>query len=500
MEREYIRAKGSPFGNAGSPWLETEVPQHPTLEGDLQTDVVIVGAGIAGALVAAELTSRGLNVAVLERRRAAGGTTGHSTAKITILHGSQWSDIVRTRGLSAGLFEWASLNTQAPEIIGRMADELGILCGFRALEGFLCARLDEHDDALAREWQSLRLLGLGVDDAEGYADSPFGRVVALRAEAQAQFDPAAFTLGLLGSLPEAQATLFEGTPVRSVEPSGGGWIAHSDAGSVRAPVIVMTSLATARDPALLFTRAFPYAHYAVAVTPGEERRDGMWIQVGGSELTARPMGESAGSWIVSGASTRLAHEREEQSLFRVLARQTSAEFGVSEPERYWSAEDFETPDRLPYVGRLGARDGLYFIGGFGGWGMTKSVVSASFVADEIEGVASSALRRLLSPNRFPRLRTWPALLAENAYPLRRLLFPATVQRSSPAALPPVIASAGDEPPRCTHLGCRTKVNTAEHTLDCPCHGSRYGSDGHPIYGPARRNVRVGASLSGPSER
>ena len=32
-------------------------------------------------------------------------------------------------------------------------------------------------------------------------------------------------------------------------------------------------------------------------------------------------------------------------------------------------------------------------------------------------------------------------------------------------------------PRCPHMGCALKYNAAEHSWDCPCHGSRFQEDG-----------------------
>ena len=39
---------------------------------------------------------------------------------------------------------------------------------------------------------------------------------------------------------------------------------------------------------------------------------------------------------------------------------------------------------------------------------------------------------------------------------------------------------------CTHMGCELNWNSAEHSWDCPCHGSRFTFDGKVIEGPAQK--------------
>ncbi len=128
---------------------------------------------------------------------------------------------------------------------------------------------------------------------------------------------------------------------------------------------------------------------------------------------------------------------------------------------HWATQDCMSLDGVPYIGPYSSRtEGLYVATGFNKWWMTSSMAAAMILTDLMMGrenpnsAVFSPSRSILHPQ-----------LALNAWE-------ATVSLLTPARK------------RCPHLGCALKWNPAEHTWDCPCHGSRFTKDGRLIDNPA----------------
>lgn len=82
-----------------SVWSQTcQIEERPPLPGDMETEVVVIGAGIAGMLIASALQKAGARVVVLEADRIAGGQTRNTTAKLTSQHGMIYRNLTQTLG------------------------------------------------------------------------------------------------------------------------------------------------------------------------------------------------------------------------------------------------------------------------------------------------------------------------------------------------------------------------------------------------------------------
>jgi len=103
--------------------------------------------------------------------------------------------------------------------------------------------------------------------------------------------------------------------------------------------------------------------------------------------------------------------------------------------------------------------------GFNKWGMTGSMVAAQVLTDLILE-RENPYARLFSPSRS---MLHPQLAVNGLESVSHLL------------------RIGQK--RCTHMGCALQWNSAEHSWDCPCHGSRYAADGTRIDNPATANLK-----------
>jgi Rieske Fe-S protein len=255
---------------------------------------------------------------------------------------------------------------------------------------------------------------------------------------------------------------------------------------------------------MYFARAFPKRHYAVA-GPAEHLPEGMYISTESSPHSVRTVplyGERI--LLVLGESHSVGQERETDECYERLAEWARQRFGMKEIQYRWSAQDWYSADRVPMVGPISPSTRRIFTAtGFGGWGMAPGIAAARILADMILGIANP-WASLFTPRR-AKVSAVPKLAAENAK--------VAVKRTTDM-VPRPVGSIEDLAPgeggiarlrgrrvaayrdpsghvhalshRCTHLGCEVAWNSAERSWDCPCHGSRFGTDGDVLNGPATK--------------
>src|SRR3954471_2914273 len=120
-------------------WMaQTPGPVFPALDRDLIVDVAVIGGGITGITTALLCKQAGLQVAVLEAHKVAGGETGHTTSHVTELLDHRWHKIQKHFGKQKARKIAESLRS-AIERIATFVDQYAIDCSFERVPAYLYA-------------------------------------------------------------------------------------------------------------------------------------------------------------------------------------------------------------------------------------------------------------------------------------------------------------------------------------------------------------------------
>jgi glycine/D-amino acid oxidase-like deaminating enzyme/nitrite reductase/ring-hydroxylating ferredoxin subunit len=482
-------------------------PSFTKIDRDIDVDVVVVGGGITGLTTAYLLLAAGKSVAVLERGKCGEIDTGHTTAHLTMVTDSRLTELVRRFGRSHAQAVWDAGRAAIAQI-EQIAGDNEIDCAFNWVDGYLHAPNGEAAENAAESFREdaaiARELGF---DAEFLEDAPFVGGPGVRFVDQARFHPRKYLAGLATAVREHGGAIFEFSgaeefyerPLR----------VKADGRRVRCRDVVIAThnplagLASAMKASLFQTKLALYTSYVIAGrVPRETVPDALFWDTADPYCYLRVDPQRDHDLVIFGGEDHKTGQVSDTNACYDRLTQTLA---VKVPEidwtHRWSGQVIETSDGLPYIGKMA--DHQYAATGFGGNGMTFGTLAAIMIADAIQG-RRNPWTELFDPGRAALRRGLWDYLKENAdYPYYMMRGRwAGEERRSLRALTPGQGKIIDEDGAkiaayrrpdgslalhsaiCTHLGCVVGWNDAERTWDCPCHGSRFTSEGDVISGPA----------------
>lgn len=472
-------------------WSQYPLRKRSELQGDLETEIAVIGAGMAGILTAYLLQKAGHRAVVLEAARIAGGQTRNTTAKITAQHGLIYQKLTAEQGTEEARL-YAEASSEAVQAYRHIVEEKNIDCDFEEQSAYVYGN---HVSALKAEAEAARKLGLPASFTE-HVPLPVSAAGAVRFSGQAQFHPLKF----IGALAE-ELEIYENTPVRTVEDT----LLQTDHGAVQAKHIVFAChYPFVNFPGMYFARMHQERSYVLALEHAADVH-GMWI---GAEKNGYSF-RYYGNLLLLGGEGHRTGESSRGGRYAALERKAQEWFPESRVVARWSAQDCITPDSIPYIGRYAdTRPNWYVATGFQKWGMTGSMVSAQLLRDLICG-AENPYVSLFDPGRFD-LSMVDGVMAEGGQAVKglaRRLFrlPEETAREIPAGHGGIVLLDGEKvgvykeengtlhtvDVRCPHLGCQLEWNPDEKSWDCPCHGSRFDFRGKLLSGPAQEDISHG---------
>ena len=487
-------------------WTEIarETRRSAPLEGDVEADVAIIGAGMVGIVAARLLKDRGKRVVVVDVGLAGHGATGRSTAKLTAQHSTYLSRIESDHGVDAAR-AYAGANRAGVELVGELTTRHGLNCDLEPAESWVYATTDEGLRQLEEERAAAERAGLPMEIV-GNVGLPFPVRAGLRLRDQRQFQPADFVAQLAATIPGDGSFLFEHSLVTDWDEEN----VRSASGSVRANRVIMATHLPLGRVGQFHAHNSPHMHAVLAVPVDPAcAPTGMYISIDQPKRSLRThrRGVDEMMLILTGPTFKHGDGEAEARAFADLEGFAREHFGYSGGGYRWTNEDYSPRDGLPYVGWSGsAGKSLLVATGFDAWGLSNGAIAGLMLADACDERDNPWAKHFdASRHSFTGLGEF----ASNVASFTRELVQGHVHK--PARPPSTNAAEGeivDAGGRaaglyrgndgtlravsavCTHMGCLVGWNPVDRTWDCPCHGSRFAEDGRVVHGPATKPLEA----------
>jgi gamma-glutamylputrescine oxidase len=370
-------------------------PVRATLQGDLNCDVCIVGAGITGLMAALHLAEKGYNVAVVEAHQVGWGASGRSGGQAIIGFNKGVKYLQNLMGKNDAQKLW-DLNIEARDILKDTVSRNAIDCDLKwghlhmAIKPRHMRELIEMKDELEAEvdYKGLELL----DKAEARARVGSEKYIgALHDPESGHLHPLNYTLGLATAAEKAGAKIFEHSPATHIEHSANPVITTAQGRITCQHLILCANAYLDRLEPGISSKIMPVGTYIIATEP---LGDALAKSVIRDDDAVVDINFVLNYWRLSADQRMLFGGRVSYSglapfdLKQTMGhtmRDVYPQLEGTKIEYAWGGNVAITVNRLPHFGRIGKN--IYFAHGFSGHGIMHTGLAGKLMAEAVQGTA-----------------------------------------------------------------------------------------------------------------
>ena len=256
----------SDAGKTDSIWMSTaDIPVGSPLTEDVETNVCVVGAGIAGMTTAYLLAKDGLSVIVLDDGVVAGGETGRTTAHLSFALDDRFTELERLHGERGARLAAESHRAAVDRIEQIVADER-INCDFLRLDGYLFLGPGQDVRDLEYELEAANRAGLtDVRMVDGAPIPGYATGKALLFPEQGQFHPVKYLEGVAKAIEREGGRIHTRSHVESIHGGENPSVKVQNGPTVKAKCVVVATNTPINDWVKIHTKQAPYRTYVIGV-------------------------------------------------------------------------------------------------------------------------------------------------------------------------------------------------------------------------------------------
>lgn len=485
---------------------------HLELHEDLDVEICVVGAGIAGLTTAYLLAREGKEIIILDAWGLAAGETGRTTAHLTAVLDDRFFELESFFGEAKTKLA-ADSHKAAIDLIESIVEREKINCDFKRVEGYLVALNDEQKKDFDKEIAAVKRAGFS--DMEVIKQVPVRNVQiehAMYFPRQGTFNAFDYMLGLADVFKKLGGKIYSPVHVKKVEGGEKAYVETDEGLKVRAQHIVVATNTPINDLVKMHTKQAAYRTYAIAYQVPKDSYSGflLWDMEKPYHYVRILSGEKHDILIAGGEDHKVGQANDMQLRYQKLDAWTRRYFTVlGDPICQWSGQIMEPVDCLAFIGHNPLdKDNVYIVTGDSGNGLTHGTIAGILINDLIHK-RENPWKEIYEPSRI-NLKSIGPFVEENANVvgcmIKDWVAPSEVDDVKDITFGEgaivrrgisKIAVFRDEKDMiyersavCTHLGCIVQWNSGEKSWDCPCHGSRFDCEGRILNGPAITKLGV----------
>ena len=488
------------------------------LKQNIETDILIVGGGIAGLTTAYCLLKAGRKIILVEDGYIGSGETGRTTAHITCALDDRYFELEKILGKEKATLA-AKSHTEAIQFIADTVEHENIDCNLKRVPGYLFLSGSDTKETLEKEYTATKNAGLLTETLEQVPGlvSEEGKW-CIKFPEQGQFHIMKYLRGLADAIIGMGGKIYTETKAEEISKDG----AKANGFEIQAKHIVVATNTPVNDWVVMHTKQWPYRTYVIAAKiPKGKLPYALWWDTGNknSKWIGAPYHyvrlqelDDNNDLLISGGEDHKVGQADDENIpeedrYIKLIDWTKKRFpAMGNLEYKWSGQVIEPIDSMAFIGKNPGNENIYIITGDSGNGITHGTLGGIILTDIITG-KENPYTDLYSPSRIT-FKTAGDYLHEVGNMVAQYadwLTKGDLKDADELKLGQGgIISSGikkiavyrDEQNNlhtctavCPHLGAILQWNAEEKSFDCPAHGSRFTTEGKVINGPATADLK-----------